>query len=203
MVFYLPYKSIRHISLDERKIIILNQSIENNITKKCQDLEHLKTVYIKTLWLALSLVLSLFIGLSGEYLYLLKDQKTLMSSISIQKNKQNTTNFISIDNVLVLTYEEKSEKKTVYLDKKVNEYRVLAKVQMQLEMDNYEMLNQVKDQKQYIKDMMAVILSGMTYRKILQEKSQVTLKINIKNKINKFLSRGKIKDIHNINIINL
>ena len=50
---------------------------------------------------------------------------------------------------------------------------------------------------------MSIILSSMTYQRILQDKSKITLKINIRNKINKFLSRGKIKDIRNINIIYL
>ena len=142
-------------------------------------------------------------GLSVEHLYLLKTQEMMIGAISVKKNKQNIANFISIDNVLVLPYEKKHEEKVIYLDRKVNEYDVLAKVQMQLETDSRKSLDQVKDQKQYIKDMMAVILSGMTYRKILQEKSQVDLKISIKNEINKFLSRGKIKDIHNVSIINL
>ena len=189
--------------LDERKIIILNQRIENNIIKRWQSLGYLKSLYIETLWLALFLALSVFIGLFAEHLYLLETQEIIVSSISIQKNKQNTSKFISIDNVLVLPYETKSEEKIMYLDKKLNEYSVLAKVQMQLEMDSYETLDQIKDQEQYVKEMMAVILSSMTYQKILQEKSQIDLKINIKNKINKFLSRGRIKDIHNINIIYL
>ena len=204
MVFYLPYKSIRHTKLDERKIIIFNQSIENYIADELLEIDYWRSVCTKSLYFILFLAIFLFIGLSIEYLCLLKIEKMVLSSILEQKdNKQNIANFFSVNSVLVLTYEQRQEEEFMYLYKKTNDYSVLANIQMQLEMDNHEMIKQFQDQEQYIKDMMSIILSNMTYQKILQGKSTVTLKIDIKNKINKFLSRGKVRDIHNINIMYL
>ena len=198
----MPYKLIRRANLDERKIIILNQSLENHITDELLKIGYLWiSVCIKTSFLALFLALSLFVGLCTEHLYLLKAQKIVVSSVLVKKNIKN---LISIDNVLLLPYDRRGEDKVSYSDKNSNEYSVLAKVQLQLEIDNYnKTISQFKEQEQYIKDMMAVILSSMTYQKILQEKSKVTLKISIKNKINRFLSRGRVKEVHNINIMYL
>ena len=152
MVFYLPYNSIRHIKLDERKIVILNQGIENYITDELLEIDYWISVCNKVLCLTLFLIISLFVGLFIEHLYLLKVQGIMKNSSLDQKNnKQNTSNFISINSVLVLPYEQKHEEEAMGLDKNLKNYSVLANVQMQLETDSYEVLGQVRDQKQYNK----------------------------------------------------
>ena len=150
MVFYLPYKSIRHTKLDERKIIILNQGIEYYITDKLLEIEYWVSVYIKSLYLSLFLSTSLFIGLSIEHLYLLRDtnQKIVKNLTSAQgNNKQNTAKFVFVNNVLVLPYEKNKGERVIYLKENISNYSILAKVQMQLEIDNHEMIKQFEEQK--------------------------------------------------------
>ena len=166
------------MKLDERKIIIFNQSIDYYITGELLEIDYWVSAYTKSLYLSLFLSVSLFVGLSIEHLSFLKDthQNIVKNFASIPKNiRKNTANFISMNNVLVLPYDKNTEERIMYLKENTNNYSVLAKIQMQLEIDNYKMIGQIQDQKQYIKDMMSIILSSMTYQKILQERFNILL----------------------------
>lgn len=154
---------------------------------------------LNSFWFTLFLMTSLFISICVKHLYLLQKMTSLNQHVTLisplsTPTPQNKQNFISIENVLLLPYKQKSQNR--YLSKN----NVLAKVNIQLEMQDNKSLLEFKNQRSYIKEVIAVVLSRLTYQEISQKKIREILKMDIKETLNNLFFQGKVKDIHSIHV---
>ena len=154
---------------------------------------------LNSLWLTLFFVTFLFISMCVKHLYLLQKMTSLNQYMALISpppipTQQNKQNFISIENVLLLPYQQKSQ------SKHLSKNNVLAKINIQLEMQDDKSLLEFKNQSLYIEEAVAVVLSRLTYQEISQKKIKEILKMDIKETLNNLFFQGKVKDIHSIHV---
>lgn len=77
-----------------------------------------------------------------------------------------------------------------------NQQKHLAKLNIQLEMENYFDLPEIESKKMHFRDIITVILSNTTYEHISHKDKKHELQADIKKTLNDFLSKGKIRKVH-------
>lgn len=74
--------------------------------------------------------------------------------------------------------------------------RKVLKVNMELEVTGSEIVQEVDNRKAQIRDFIIIILSVKTYEQISTKEGKDDLRTEIKDKVNSFLSKGKITNVY-------
>jgi len=74
--------------------------------------------------------------------------------------------------------------------------RRLAKINLELDVENEAVSTEIDQRKAQIRDIIIVLLSGKTYDQISSKEGRDQLKEQIKDTVNAFLTKGKIKDVY-------
>ena len=74
--------------------------------------------------------------------------------------------------------------------------RRVAKLNMEMEVDADAVATEIEQRKAQIRDIIIVLLSSQTYDQISNKDGQDNLKEQIKDTVNKFLTKGKIKKVY-------
>ncbi len=74
--------------------------------------------------------------------------------------------------------------------------RKVLKVNMELEVTGQEIVQEIDNRKAQIRDFIIIILSVKTYEQVSTKEGKEDLRIEIKDKINSFLSKGKITNVY-------
>ncbi|RME16683.1 MAG: flagellar protein FliL [Bdellovibrio sp.] len=74
--------------------------------------------------------------------------------------------------------------------------RKIAKLNMEFEVSNAEVQKEISELKPKIRDMIIVILSSKTYAQISTEEGKENLRKEIRDKVNLFLTKGRIKRVY-------
>lgn len=74
--------------------------------------------------------------------------------------------------------------------------RKLMKINMELEVDNGEVMAEVEQLKPKIRDIIIIILSGKTYAQVANKEGKDTLRDEIRDQVNLFLTKGQIKRVY-------
>ncbi len=74
--------------------------------------------------------------------------------------------------------------------------RKVLKVNMELEVTGTDIVQEVDNRKAQIRDFIIIILSVKTYEQISTKEGKDDLRAEIKDKVNSFLSKGKITNVY-------
>lgn len=74
--------------------------------------------------------------------------------------------------------------------------RKVLKVNMELEVTGSDIVQEVDNRKAQIRDFIIIILSVKTYEQISTKEGKDDLRTEIKDKVNSFLSKGKITNVY-------
>ena len=74
--------------------------------------------------------------------------------------------------------------------------RKVLKVNMELEVKGAEIVSEIDNRKAQIRDFIIIILSVKTYEQISTKEGKDDLRAEIKDKVNSFLSKGKITNVY-------
>ena len=74
--------------------------------------------------------------------------------------------------------------------------RKVLKVNMELEVAGTEIVQEIDNRKAQIRDFIIIILSVKTYEQISTKEGKDDLRAEIKDKVNSFLSKGKITNVY-------
>lgn len=74
--------------------------------------------------------------------------------------------------------------------------RKLAKVNMELEVSNEEVQEEIDQLKPKIRDMIIIILSSKTYAQMATKEGKETLREEIRDQVNLFLTKGQINKVY-------
>ena len=74
--------------------------------------------------------------------------------------------------------------------------RRVAKLNLEMEVESEAVSSEIEQRKAQIRDIIIVLLSSQTYDQISNKDGQVQLKEQIKDTVNKFLTKGKIKQVY-------
>ena len=74
--------------------------------------------------------------------------------------------------------------------------RKVLKVNMELEVTGSDIVQEVDNRKAQIRDFIIIILSVKTYEQISTKEGKDDLRAEIKDKVNSFLSKGKITNVY-------
>jgi flagellar FliL protein len=74
--------------------------------------------------------------------------------------------------------------------------RKLVKINMELEVSNDEVQVEIDKLKPKVRDMIIIIVSGKSYAQMSDKKAKDTLRNEIRDKVNLFLTKGKIKNVY-------
>lgn len=74
--------------------------------------------------------------------------------------------------------------------------RKLAKVNMELEVSNEEVQEEIDQLKPKIRDMIIIILSSKTYAQMSSKEGKETLREEIRDQVNLFLTKGQISKVY-------
>ena len=72
----------------------------------------------------------------------------------------------------------------------------LAKVNMELEVDGGEVQTEIEKRKPQIRDIVIIILSSKTYQQVATKDGKDSLREEIKDTLNSFLTKGAIKRVY-------
>ena len=72
----------------------------------------------------------------------------------------------------------------------------LAKVNMELEVDNGEVQMEIEKRKPQIRDIVIIILSSKTYQQVATKEGKDSLREEIKDTLNSFLTKGAIQRVY-------
>ncbi len=155
----------------------------------------------KCFLLILFLVTLMFFNLFSKYLNSL--QKIIISDRqkTLALVKQISQQILTFDHPQIPTKAQKQQVtflENFFILSHNDHNNILTKISIQLVLENVKntnSLNIIKDQKPYIKDLIAVVLSDMTYKQVSQIKQKYILKENIKEALNHFLFHGSVKNI--------
>ncbi len=98
--------------------------------------------------------------------------------------------------------EEKVEKETVVpletfiINLAGSKGRRVAKVNIELSVQNDTVKSEIDQRKAQIRDIIIIMLSGRSYEQVSSREGKEKLKDDLKDRVNEFLSKGKIKDIY-------
>jgi flagellar FliL protein len=74
--------------------------------------------------------------------------------------------------------------------------RKVLKVNMELEVKGAEVVKEIDNRKAQIRDFIIIILSSKSYEEVSAKDGKESLKTEIKDNINSFLSKGKILNVY-------
>lgn len=74
--------------------------------------------------------------------------------------------------------------------------RRVAKLNLEMEVESEAVSSEIEQRKAQIRDIIIVLLSSQTYDQISNKDGQDQLKEQIKDTVNKFLTKGKIKQVY-------
>jgi len=74
--------------------------------------------------------------------------------------------------------------------------RRVAKLNLEMEVDGEAVSTEIEQRKAQIRDIIIVLLSSQTYDQVSSKEGQDNLKEQIKDTVNKFLTKGKIKQVY-------
>jgi flagellar FliL protein len=74
--------------------------------------------------------------------------------------------------------------------------RRIAKVNMELELNGATVQEEIDKRKAQIRDIIIIILSGKTYDEVASKEGKETLREEIKDTVNAFLTKGKIQSVY-------
>jgi len=74
--------------------------------------------------------------------------------------------------------------------------RKLLKLNMELEVDNENVLAEIEQLKPKIRDIIIVILSSKTYSQVSTKEGKDTLRNEIRDQVNLFITKGQIKRVY-------
>jgi flagellar protein FliL len=74
--------------------------------------------------------------------------------------------------------------------------RRIAKVNMELELNGTSVQEEIDKRKAQIRDIIIIILSGKTYDEVASKEGKETLREEIKDTVNAFLTKGKIQSVY-------
>jgi flagellar FliL protein len=72
----------------------------------------------------------------------------------------------------------------------------LAKVNMELEVDGEKVQQEIEKRKPQIRDIIIIILSSKNYDQIVTKESKDTLRDEVRDTVNSFLTKGHIKRVY-------
>jgi flagellar FliL protein len=72
----------------------------------------------------------------------------------------------------------------------------VAKLNLEMEVENEAVSQEIEQRKAQIRDIIIVLLSSRTYDQVSSKEGQDGLKEEIKDTVNKFLTKGKIKQVY-------
>lgn len=147
-----------------------------------------------TLFIILAVVNMLVIGGVGAMIYMAKQKEAqkegiddvVRGELEQQKHEAEADDFIGklipLETFLVNLAESRGRK--------------VAKVNMEFEVNNEEVLKEIDKVKPKIRDMILIILSGKTYDQVSTKVGKDKLREEIKDKVNLFLTKGQIKRVY-------
>ncbi len=74
--------------------------------------------------------------------------------------------------------------------------RRIAKVNMEIELNGAPVVEEIEKRKAQIRDIIIIILSGKTYDEVAAKDGKETLREEIKDTVNAFLTKGKINSVY-------
>lgn len=74
--------------------------------------------------------------------------------------------------------------------------RRIAKVNMELELNGSNVQEEIEKRKAQIRDIIIIILSGKTYDEVSNKEGKETLREEVKDTVNAFLTKGKIQAVY-------
>lgn len=74
--------------------------------------------------------------------------------------------------------------------------RRVAKVNMELEVNGEGVTTEIDQRKAQVRDIIITLLSGQAYEQVSSKEGKDKLKEQIKDTVNAFLTKGKIKDVY-------
>lgn len=85
---------------------------------------------------------------------------------------------------------------TFYVNLAGNRGNRLLKVNMELEIESEKVIEEIEKRKPQIRDIIIIILSSKTFKDLESRKGKEGLRDEIKDAVNSFLTKGKIKHVH-------
>lgn len=85
---------------------------------------------------------------------------------------------------------------TFYVNLAGNRGNRLLKVNMELEIENEKVVEEIEKRKPQIRDIIIIILSSKTFKDLESRQGKEGLRDEIKDALNSFLTKGKIKHVH-------
>lgn len=85
---------------------------------------------------------------------------------------------------------------TFYVNLAGNRGNRLLKVNMELEVANEKVIEEIEKRKPQIRDIIIIILSSKTFKDLESREGKEGLRDEIKDAVNSFLTKGKIKHVH-------
>lgn len=74
--------------------------------------------------------------------------------------------------------------------------RRVAKVNIEMEIEGDSVITEIDQRKAQVRDIIIILLSGKTYDQVASKEGKDQLKEQIKDTVNAFLTKGKIKDVY-------
>ncbi|MCB0393632.1 MAG: flagellar basal body-associated FliL family protein [Bdellovibrionales bacterium] len=72
----------------------------------------------------------------------------------------------------------------------------LAKISIELEIENGEVQDEIEKRKPQIRDIVIMLLSSKTYQQVSEKEGKDSLRDEIKQTLNSFLTKGEIKSVY-------
>ena len=85
---------------------------------------------------------------------------------------------------------------TFYVNLAGNRGNRLLKVNMELEVESEKVIEEIEKRKPQIRDIIIIILSSKTFKDLESRQGKEGLRDEIKDAVNSFLTKGKIKHVH-------
>lgn len=85
---------------------------------------------------------------------------------------------------------------TFYVNLAGNRGNRLLKVNMELEVESEKVIEEIEKRKPQIRDIIIIILSSKTFKDLESKQGKEGLRDEIKDAVNSFLTKGKIKHVH-------
>ena len=124
-------------------------------------------------------------------------------------NKQQKAAEPNIDDVIKGEYETQQEEllnedyigkliplETFFVNLSGSRGRKLAKVNMEIEVNNDEVQEEIEKLKPKIRDVIIIILSSKSYAQVSTKEGKDSLRDEIRDKVNLFLTKGRIQRVY-------
>lgn len=85
---------------------------------------------------------------------------------------------------------------TFYVNLAGNRGNRLLKVNMELEVESEKVIEEIEKRKPQIRDIIIIILSSKTFKDLESRQGKEGLRDEIKDAVNSFLTKGRIKHVH-------